>query len=84
MRYAPEPVPLGVDPELSEFLVRQLILISQASDSQFVMPLVYRDSDGKLPDRMAEGAIIYVYEEGFYGCQKLKDGEKEWKKLVTQ
>ena len=78
MRYAPEPVPLGVDPELSEFLMRQLILISQASDSQFIVPIVY-----ELPETKPEGSIIYLKDDGMYVCIS-QGGDKEWKKLATQ
>ena len=78
MRYAPEPIPIGVDPELSEFLMRQLILISQASDSQFIVPIVY-----ELPETRPEGSIIYLKDDGMYVCIS-QGGEKEWKKLVTQ
>ena len=55
MRYAPEPVPAGLEPELAEFLTRQLILIAQASDSQFIVPIVY-----EIPEVKPEGSVIYL------------------------
>jgi hypothetical protein len=78
MRYAPEPVPTSVDPELAEFLSRQLILLSQSSDSQFVVPVVY-----EIPETRPEGSIIYLKDDGMYVCIS-QGGDKVWKKLVTQ
>jgi hypothetical protein len=78
MRYAPEPVPTSVEPELAEFLTRQLILLSQSSDSQFVVPVVY-----EIPETKPEGSIIYLKDDGMYVCIS-QGGEKVWKKLVTQ
>jgi hypothetical protein len=78
MRYAPEPVPAGLEPELAEFLTRQLILIAQASDSQFIVPVVY-----EIPETTPEGSIIYLKDDGMYVCIS-QGGDKVWKKLVTQ
>ena len=78
MRYAPEPVPPNVEPELAEFLMRQLILISQASDSQFIVPIVY-----EIPETKPEGSIIYLKDDGMYVCIS-QGGDKVWKKLATQ
>jgi len=78
MRYAPEPVPAGLEPELAEFLTRQLILIAQASGSQFIVPAVY-----EIPEVKPEGSIIYLKDDGMYVCIS-QGGEKVWKKLVTQ
>lgn len=83
MRYAPEPVPVDVDPELAEFLYRQLIAIAQASDTQFVAPLVYEKPESVRP---VIGGIIYVYGDGFYGCVEDENtqGAGIWKKLAIQ
>jgi len=78
MRYAPEPVPAGLEPELAEFLTRQLILIAQASDSQFIVPVVY-----EIPETTPEGSIIYLKDDGMYVCIS-QGGDKVWKKLATQ
>ena len=78
MRYAPEPVPAGLEPELAEFLTRQLILIAQASDSQFIVPVVY-----EIPETTPEGSIIYLKDDGIYVCIS-QGGDKVWKKLATQ
>ena len=78
MRYAPEPVPAGLEPELAEFLTRQLILIAQASDSQFIVPIVY-----EIPEVKPEGSVIYLKDDGMYVCIS-QGGDKVWKKLATQ
>ena len=78
MRYAPEPVPTGLESELAEFLTRQLILISQASDSQFIVPVVY-----EIPETKPEGSIIYLKDDGMYVCIS-QGGDKVWKKSATQ
>jgi hypothetical protein len=32
--------------------------------------------------RLEMGAIVYVREEGFYGCVENENGDLEWKKLA--
>lgn len=75
MTYRAEPVPHETDQFLSEYLDRQFIGIDAAL-SQFKAPVT-----GQVPDRRQMGLIVYVREDGFYGC--VEEGEDlVWKKLT--
>jgi hypothetical protein len=76
MTYRAEPVPLSVDEELAEFLDRQFYGIDSHL-SRFIAPVT-----GAEPMRLEMGAIVYVREEGFYGCVEDENGDLVWKKLT--
>ena len=83
-QYAAEPVPFDVDATLSEYLTRQLVAIQNAlTNNSIVMEA------SELPPRPIPGAIINLNNEvnkadnGFYVCVYNRQGEGEWKKLVT-
>jgi hypothetical protein len=75
MTYRAEPVPDGVPPELSEYLDRQFFGIDSHL-TRFIAPIV-----GQEPLRLEMGAIVYVREEGFFGCVE-ENGDLVWKKLA--
>lgn len=77
MTYRAEPVPFDVEQVLAEYLDRQFIGIDSHL-SRFVAPIV-----GDVPDRREMGAIVYVREQGFFGCVE-EAGKLEWKKLSLQ
>ena len=62
MTYRAEPVPGDVDEQLAEFLDRQFFGIDSHL-SRFIAPVI-----GQMPLRREMGAIVYVREQGFYGC----------------
>ena len=75
MTYRAEPVPHETDEFLAEYLNRQFLGIDSHL-SQFKAPIV-----GQPPDRRQAGWIVYVREDGFYGC--VEEGEElVWKKLT--
>lgn len=76
MTYRAEPVPQDVDEVLSEYLDRQFFGIDSHL-SRFIAPVI-----GQEPMRLEMGAIVYVREEGFYGCAENENGDLEWKKLA--
>jgi len=76
MTYRAEPVPDGLTPELSEYLDRQFFGIDSHL-TRFIAPVI-----GHEPLRLEMGAIVYVREEGFYGCVENENGDLEWKKLA--
>jgi hypothetical protein len=75
MTYRAEPVPDGVPAELSEYLDRQFFGIDSHL-TRFIAPIV-----GQEPLRLEMGAIVYVREEGFFGCVE-ENGDLVWKKLA--
>jgi len=87
MRYASEPAPSGVDPELAEYLSRQFnaIWLAFTPEGRAVLPTV-----SALPAKLIPGALVYLEsgteptQNGFYGCVKNSQGEGEWKKLQIQ
>ncbi|BAQ84687.1 hypothetical protein [uncultured Mediterranean phage uvMED] len=74
MTYRAEPVPDNVDEMLAEFLDRQFFGIDSHL-SRFIAPVI-----GQMPMRREMGAIVYVREQGFYGCVE-ENGDLVWKKL---
>ena len=74
MTYRAEPVPGDVDEQLAEFLDRQFFGIDSHL-SRFIAPVI-----GQMPLRREMGAIVYVREQGFYGCVE-ENGDLAWKKL---
>lgn len=81
--FSAEPVPAGLDQELSSYLDRQFNAIQNSMMSQFVLSRV-----AELPGRPIAGAIVYLEndvdpsENGFYGCVKINSqGEAIWKKI---
>lgn len=82
--YAAEAVPSNVEPELAEFLDRQLNAIQTAFISRSVITRFT-----SLPNRPVIGAIVYLGGQddpalnGFYGCIENSQGEGEWKQLNT-
>jgi len=81
MTYRAEPVPDGVDEDLSEFLDRQFFGIDSHL-SRFTAPVIGQKRGGGMPDiRLEPGAIVYVREMGFYGCVEIENGDLAWKKL---
>ena len=74
MTYRAEPVPGDVDELLAEFLDRQFFGIDSQL-SRFVAPVT-----GQMPMRREMGAIVYVREQGCYGCIE-ENGDLVWKKL---
>lgn len=82
--YAAEPVPHSVEPELAEFLNRQLNAIQLSFMAQFVAPQV-----GALPQRAILGGIVSLVDNdnpssnGFYCCEVDSQGVGVWKKLQT-
>jgi hypothetical protein len=80
MRFAPEPIPSTVEPELAQYLDRQFNNIANASDAVFVAPVLQA-----LPQREIPGGIVYIKDDGLYACvSEVANGDAEWKKLVTQ
>lgn len=75
MTYRAEPVPQEVDEVLSEYLDRQFFGIDSHL-SRFIAPVI-----GQEPYRLELGAIVYVREEGFFGCVE-ENGDLVWKKLA--
>lgn len=75
MTYRAEPVPQEVDEVLSEYLDRQFFGIDSHL-SRFIAPVI-----GHQPYRLELGAIVYVREEGFFGCVE-ENGDLVWKKLA--
>ena len=82
-QYAAEPVPMGIDQTLAEYLMRQMMAIQNAlTNNSIVMEVA------QLPDRPIPGAIINLNNEespadnGFYVCV-YENGEGTWKKLQT-
>jgi len=82
--YAAEPVPVSVDSEVAEYLMRQLVAIQNAlNNSSIVMEV------SKIPDRPVVGAIVNLNDRddptqnGFYACVYNSQGEGEWKKVTT-
>ena len=75
MTYRAEPVPEGLDFDIAEYLDRQFMGIDNHL-SRFIAPIV-----GQEPFRLEMGAIVYVREEGFFGCVENENGDLEWKKL---
>jgi hypothetical protein len=75
MTYRAEPVPTEVDERLAEFLDRQFFGIDSHL-SRFIAPVI-----GQMPQRREMGAIVYVRENGFYGCVE-ENGDLVWKKLT--
>ena len=83
-QYAAEPVPAHIDPELGEYLMRQMIGIQNAlTNNSIVMEF------GEVPDRPIVGAVINVKnlddptQNGFWVCEAKDKGDGEWKKLQT-
>lgn len=79
--YTAEPAPSGLDPVLSEYLMRQLHAISASTKTMFSPPRVV-----ELPDRLAEGAIVHLKsadatQNGLWACAYNGAGELEWKKV---
>ena len=74
MTYRAEPVPTEVDERLAEYLDRQFFGIDSHL-SRFIAPVI-----GQMPVRREMGAIVYVRENGFYGCVE-ENGDLVWKKL---
>lgn len=74
MTYRAEPVPAEVDENLAEYLDRQFFGIDSHL-SRFIAPVI-----GQMPLRREMGAIVYVRENGFYGCVE-ENGDLVWKKL---
>ena len=74
MTYRAEPVPTDVEEVLAEYLDRQFYGIDSHL-SRFVAPVI-----GAQPLRLEMGAIVYVREEGFFGCVE-ENGDLVWKKL---
>ncbi len=74
MTYRAEPVPADVENDLAEYLDRQFYGIDSHL-SRFVAPVI-----GAQPLRLEMGAIVYVREEGFFGCVE-ENGDLVWKKL---
>lgn len=74
MTYRAEPVPGEVDENLAEYLDRQFFGIDSHL-SRFIAPVI-----GQMPLRREMGAIVYVRENGFYGCVE-ENGDLVWKKL---
>ena len=75
MTYRAEPVPEGIEYDFAEYLDRQFMGIDTHL-SRFIAPVV-----GEEPWRLEMGAIVYVREEGFYGCVE-ENGDLVWKKLA--
>ena len=74
-----EPVPLGVDPILAEYLDRQFQALNIVTWESWQAPIF-----NELPERTPIGAIIYLQEPeapleaGFYGCVENDQGDGEW------
>ena len=77
MTYRAEPVPAEVEKDLAEYLDRQFYGIDSHL-SRFVAPVI-----GAQPLRLEMGAIVYVREEGFFGCVE-ENGDLVWKKLTME
>jgi len=82
--YAAEPVPVSVDGEVAEYLMRQLVAIQNAlNNSSIVMEV------SKIPARPVVGAIINLNDRddpaqnGLYACVYNSQGEGEWRKVTT-
>jgi len=79
--YATEPVPTGIDPVLSEYLMRQLIGIQNALNTSGILIEV-----AVLP-RPISGGIVNLNDQtnpsgnGIYACVVNSQGVGEWKKL---
>jgi hypothetical protein len=82
-QYAAEAPPASADPELAEFLVRQLLAIQNAlTNNSIVMEVA------EIPRIPIAGAIINLNDRddktanGFYACVYNSQGEGEWKKMA--
>lgn len=82
--YAAEPVPVSVDGEVAEYLMRQLVAIQNAlNNSSIVMEV------SEIPARPVVGAIVNLNDRddptqnGFYACVYNSQGEGEWRKVTT-
>ena len=79
MRFAPEPIPSTVEPELAQYLDRQFNNIANASDAVFIAPTLQA-----LPQRNVAGGIVYIVDDGMYCCiSTTKGGDALWRKIQT-
>lgn len=84
MNYAAEPVPVGVDRELAEYLMRQMVAIQNSLRNSSIVLEV-----SEIPPRPVPGAIVNLKntetpaDNGFYVCVYNSQGVGEWKKMVT-
>lgn len=83
-QFAAEPVPMGLEPQLAEYLNRQFQALQLALMGEFKAPFVTA-----IPERPLIGAIIYLRGQddpthnGFYCCIEDDQGEGEWKRIET-
>ena len=90
-QFAAEPVPMGLEPQLAEYLNRQFQALQLALMGEFKAPFVTA-----IPERPLIGAIIYLRGQddpahnGFYCCIEGEkrnpeddQGEGEWKRIET-
>lgn len=84
-QYAAEPVPMGIDPTLAEYLMRQMVGIQNAlTNNSIVMEFA------EVPDRPIVGAVINVNDpnnsaqNGFWVCESDGQGAGVWKKLQAE
>ena len=84
MTYVAEPVPVSVDPDLAEYLMRQIVAIQNALGNSSIVVEV-----SQIPARPVVGAIVNLNDRddptknGFYVCVYNSQGEGEWKKVTT-
>ena len=81
--YAAEPPPLNIDPELAEYLMRQMLGIQNAINYGAVLEVP------SLPTRPIPGGMVNLNDRtspannGFYICVYDSSGVGAWKKLAV-
>lgn len=81
--FAAEPPPSHIDPELAEYLFRQMRGVQDAINFAVALEVP------SLPERPIPGATVNLKSDtapadnGFYICVYNSQGEGEWKKLQT-